>query len=616
MPNSGQVAMPSSSQIAIAWCLLWGKDLEPQRPKAELAAIHQALVTNNLPKDSQFLQLLEQADTLLGDGFVVPKTTGDLETFIKGSQERCPDLWQGKIGLVYGGVTKVKGYVFESADLQEIRGASGLLDRINLVDLPAFFHKDQDNNGPSDYGSKVIREDWLDKEFPGLSGALIPQLIVYSTGGNILAFCPAAFVDPLANAIEKRYTTETLTANSCAVGRKFRTIETRLGLLPENISHVRWLDWYLDNQEHSLVPQLLGLSGNSSSTSKDIEERFEQQKSFSELVRQLAIDFEQRRNGHPPASDSPRSARCYPPMFETHPYLQRDQSEHRSAVFRAVSKPDDPNSGLPGEPHFSEPSARKRLMGQVTKREFRNRQVPQWWLDSQLKWPSVVSGKKYYDRVNESWIKRFENYLKDEGLAKSYYPTNKQEEEVEEARSLREVADAKRFNGPLPSGDVAFIYADGNNMGGYIRRKIKSPQIYQNFSQDVFAATTQSVYLALYEHLKPRRYKPDASSSRRIKSEIWLYPFEIIAIGGDDVLLVVPADKALEVTETLCELFEQRLQNLSSISEPYTPKEIHRYHANDLPSGKEQGELSMSAGVLITAQNTPFYYAEDLTNQL
>ncbi|NEZ59125.1 type III-B CRISPR-associated protein Cas10/Cmr2 [Adonisia turfae] len=617
MPDN---ALTSDIQLAIAWCLTWSPD------SSDLKSLHHALAEGLDPEDASFpknetfeanLKQVKHLDTLKH-----PETKEDLVALIK--QPEYEKLWDAQIGLVYGGVTKVKGYVFESADLQEIRGASGLLDRINLIDLPAFFHAEKSPEKRFDlcekadsYCSDVVRQAWLNEDFPDLSTALIPQLIVYSTGGNILAFCPADVVDKLANAIEKRYTTETLTANSCAVGRQFKVLETSLGLLPGNISQVRWLDWYKSNRKHPLLSQLLGISPtkvNAGLSDDYIKQAFEQQKSFSELVSQLAIDFGQRRGGR--HTSKSRTNRCYPPMFETHPYLQRDQGEHRLAVFQAVNQPNDPESGLPGEPHFSESSARKRVMGQITKREFRNRQAPQWWLDSKLEWPSVVKGKKYYEQANESWIKRFEDYLKEKSLAETYYPTNKKEDDVEESRSLREIADAKRLNGPLPSGDVAFIYADGNNMGGYIRREIQSPQLYQEFSQQVFEATTQSAFLALHEHLKPRRYKPDASSSRRKKSEIWLYPFEIVAIGGDDVLLIVPADKALEVTETLCELFEQRLKKLSSIEATYKPREVHRYHADALPSGKDQGELSMSAGVLITAQNTPFYYAEDLTSQL
>ncbi|MEN9223118.1 MAG: hypothetical protein Q6M04_11850, partial [Thermostichus sp. BF3_bins_97] len=46
-------------------------------------------------------------------------------------QDLYPEVWQqqSRIGLVYGGATKIKGYVFESAKLAEVRGASALLDR-------------------------------------------------------------------------------------------------------------------------------------------------------------------------------------------------------------------------------------------------------------------------------------------------------------------------------------------------------------------------------------------------------------------------------------------------------------------------------------------------------
>nr|WP_198007612.1 hypothetical protein [Dactylococcopsis salina] len=82
----------------------------------------------------------------------------------------------------------------------EIRGASAILDRVNLVDLPAFFGQEKE-------GMKTdfeIARSWLrrSENYPQLLDALIPELMIYSTGGNILALCPAAFVDDVANAIE------------------------------------------------------------------------------------------------------------------------------------------------------------------------------------------------------------------------------------------------------------------------------------------------------------------------------------------------------------------------------------------------------------------------------
>ena len=53
-----------------------------------------------------------------------------------------------QIGLVLGGATKIKGYFLESAKLPEIRGASALLDRINLEDVPALFGRRKYEHDP------------------------------------------------------------------------------------------------------------------------------------------------------------------------------------------------------------------------------------------------------------------------------------------------------------------------------------------------------------------------------------------------------------------------------------------------------------------------------------
>jgi CRISPR-associated protein Cmr2 len=100
-------------------------------------------------------------------------------------------LWNNQIGLVYGGATKIKQYVFNAAKLADIRGASAILDQINLIDIPAFFGEYQEKRS-------VTVEQWLDKHFPDLREALIPELLIYYKGGNILAFCPSAFINDLS----------------------------------------------------------------------------------------------------------------------------------------------------------------------------------------------------------------------------------------------------------------------------------------------------------------------------------------------------------------------------------------------------------------------------------
>jgi CRISPR-associated protein Cmr2 len=211
----------------------------------------------------------------------------------------------------------------------------------------------------------------------------------------------------------------------------------------------------------------------------------------------------------------------------------------------------------------------------------------------------------------------------DESSDKNRYyqnvPGQKPAQKVEEALTLRELGNAS-----TPQGFVAYIYADGNNMGGYIQKEIKTPEAYKKFSEDIFEATKNCVYKALEQHLKPHQLSNLNDPDNRHRNGTWIHPFEIITIGGDDVLLIVPADKALAIAKTIGEEFENQLlkpekQPRYAAGKDYNPKLVHRYqaqHQEKQPSGSGQCKLSMSIGVLITAEDTPIYYAEELTTQL
>lgn len=583
--------------IGISWCLAWGNGRKPQFDISVLREMCEALRTGGeVPAQVRtIVQQVEDLQKIEEDYF--PDTLEQLKN-------DYPDLWNQttNIGLVYGGVTKVKQYVFESAKIQEVRGASALLDRINLIDLPAFFGDYQ--NVPQkirkSFNKSLSISQWLGKNFPGLEAALIPELIIYSTGGNILAFCPSAFVDDLANAIEKRYTHETLTANSCAVGATFKPLEIRFGLLPNIInSDTFWLEKYQQNPNHPLVSAYF--QQNKQPSLKDFKER----KTFNELAGKLASLFNQRRNGNQlPGSNRP--LRCYPAMFETHPYLKRDEGDRRSAITQAKTDPEDSTIGLPGDPWFSEASARKRLVGQIAKRDNSSQK---WYEETALVWQPG-------EDAIESWVNKFEQFLHD--TPHKYYGKIRSENlhpsRVKEALSVREIGDAS-----ITKGFVAYIYADGNNMGGYIQKKIKTPESYQNFSRDIFDATEKSVYAALTKHLEPHKLNPSLQAERKSEKEIWIHPFEILTIGGDDVMLIVPADKALAIAQTIGEEFERILLNKGETyksDQTYKFEVVHRYHSQQQISTNKQCKLSMSTGVLITAEDTPIYYAEKLTNQL
>lgn len=577
--------MPSSTHslsIGIAWCLAWGDTLEPHHPQV-IEQMRQALQSDRpLPDAAQpFLQQAQQLDEL-----EFPETRDALAALA----QQHPDLWTAKIGLVYGGATKIKQYVFEAAKLPDIRGASALLDRINLFDIPAFFGREK----------SVSVEQWLDQpDFRGLRSALMPNLIVYSTGGNILAFCPVAYMDTLADAIEKRYTHETLTANSCAVGASFRVLEVKFGRLQDPITQTFWLDQYRANHDNDLVRAYFDQEGVT-----DLEEKFCDRKNFTELITQLTGQYNQRRSGFDlPGSDRP--SRRYPPMFETQPYLRRDQSDRRSAIAQVNEMGD--------RPWLSETLVRKRIVGQIAKRQVYQDRLPPWFRNLNLEWQPIPC------RVT-SWVAAFEKFLDHHPTFKSNYYTS--HSTAQEAQTLRDIG-----NISSPQGFVAYIYADGNNMGGYIQKEIHTPEHHQQFSGNISNAVQQSVYQALANHLSPRKLKGLSDPDNQSRNNEWIHPFEIIAIGGDDVLLIVPADQALSIAKTIGEAFEADLARIQSkdgkfvyrTDSTYNPKIAHRYQSpitSENPTGENQCKLSVSIGVLITSEATPIYYAQKLVEQL
>ena len=547
-------APASNLFTAIAWCLAWGNRLEAN---PEFEALREALKTGQIEQiepslSSKAQEILQTVRSLQSIAAAVDETA--LKAYprtLEALREKYPSLANQPtaIGLVLGRATKIKQYVFESSDLQDIRGASALLDRINLVDLKAFFNPAI----PS-----TVRP-WFEQTFPDLANALIPQLIIYSTGGNILAFCPAAYVHQLADAIEQCYTRETLTANSAAVGDTFNLLSLRFGQL-----RAPWLQDYLNDPDHQILkayfdqPRL----NDAALTEIDYIRQFSDRKSFSELVTHLATRFNQRRSGN--ALPGRNQTRAYPPIFETHAYLSRDQSGHRSSTVRI--------SELPSNPRFSQASARKYVMGQQAKREGKQ----DWWEKAIGNWqPGDV----------KSWVQKFLEAFASKEYGKyaeplKGFPLN----HVKEARSLREIGAASD-----PEGYVAYIYADGNNMGGYIQKSIKTPEAYQQFSQDVSHATEYAVYRAIASHLQPFRYTPDARSSRENKgTPVWIHPVEILTIGGDDVLLIVPADKALAIAKTISEEFEKLLPAYQA-TQTYDPDQVHRYR-DPVPSQRPTGQ--------------------------
>ncbi len=108
-------------------------------------------------------------------------------------------------------------------------------------------------------------------------------------------------------------------------------------------------------------------------------------------------------------------------------------------------------------------------------------------------------------------------------------------------------------------GDVAFVYADGDAIGDKLQF-IPTPAAYRDFSAGLHQITRRAVASAIAQSsLLPYTY----GGSR-------VYPWEVLAIGGDDVLAMVPADAALRFVTQLAATFAELGKDLNPGGRPLT----------------------------------------------
>jgi CRISPR-associated protein Cmr2 len=483
------------------------------------------------------------------DGYV-----GDAEALAKWTQsgegeKPSPEERSLKVALVAGGATKIKEYVFESARLPEIRGASALLDHINTGDVPQL---------------------WEASEPVGIGCG---DCIIYAGGGEVLAFAPVCKAQWLADEIERLYARETMVAQSAAVWQAFELNQIRGGLLADG--HINQVN----------VERLLGYNPVVGG--------------FGSLILPLTLTRYHRREGNAEVSRGLRAIA----HIETVPFARRCSScERRAAVVNARV------SGNEDRP-LCEPCARKRAVGQLTKSESADLS---WWYKAGFRWQPERDGRDI-----KSWMTRFEDSLKGDPEAKSKYAVYedgtalKDVHEPNAVRDLGEIAQASD-----PQGFIGFIYADGNDMGRLLE-EIKEPTGYATFAAEVASALQGATFAALARNLRPTKVVREGR-----RGEVLVHPFEILSIGGDDLLLIVPAHIAISLACDIASDVERRLLGSGRLFElhridgdgpAYEWTEVQRCHGM-APS--RQCKVSLSAGVVIADAHTPIFYLEELASQL
>ena len=454
-----------------------------------------------------------------------------------------------QVGLVMGGATKIKGYFLESARLPEIRGASALLDRINLEDIPAVFGRNILHD--------PMRAKRFHKNFSKRTGHFLsaPECIIYAAGGSTLAFTPVCIVHEIADEMERIYTQETLVANSVAVGEAFNLLELQYGLNPIGFS------------EDGKIPD---------------------SKCFGELTTKLAQAQLRRREGNPTPNRT--TQRNLPTHVEVDPYQHRCESCDRRS--RIISEP--PLRAL------CEACTRKYVVGRITKKESGTASAQggiNRYLEKLSGWKPATFEKHSGWGLND-WSTLFKAYLQATDKVGDYVNESGDLKQVGGPQNLSDIASASE-----PSGFISFIYADGNNMGGYLE-KVKTPAEYRQFSERVFIAVQKAAFDALAEHLSP--------------TESGIHPFEIVSIGGDDLLLIVPGSKAFEIVSAMGENFDRAFESYSKFTEADELQKSQRYASHQWAQAQQemQPTFSLSLGFVIADEHTPIGFLEHFAASL
>jgi len=165
-------------------------------------------------------------------------------------------------------------------------------------------------------------------------------------------------------------------------------------------------------------------------------------------------------------------------------------------------------------------------------------------------------------------------------------------------------------------GYIGLVYADGNAMGRLVQ-ELDAPDVCRAFSELVDGSLRDACYHALSrvleKHVKAvRRGGPEPENALEqqppVPDEDSL-PADILLLGGDDLLVVLPADRALdfalEVTQKFTELTKERQAAL--------PDRARQFFARRklLDRG-----LTISCGVAIGPARYPFYLLLDLAEEL
>lgn len=155
-------------------------------------------------------------------------------------------------------------------------------------------------------------------------------------------------------------------------------------------------------------------------------------------------------------------------------------------------------------------------------------------------------------------------------------------------------------------GYVGLIYADGNAMGRLVQ-KLDSREVCKAFSELVDGSIRDACYEALNKVCASEIGEARVALDRG--ENPGRLPANILLLGGDDLLVLLPADRALSFALQVTAAFER----LTRERQAQLPEPARQFFADH---GLADRGLTISCGVALGPARYPFYLLLDLAEEL
>ena len=168
-------------------------------------------------------------------------------------------------------------------------------------------------------------------------------------------------------------------------------------------------------------------------------------------------------------------------------------------------------------------------------------------------------------------------------------------------KSLTDIGDCSSWH-----GYIGLVYADGNGMGKIIKA-LDLPETYRQFSKIVDESIREACFTALNQVSKSEIN--NVQDALRNQQPFKSLPADILLLGGDDLLVALPADRALDFAQKTTETFQGLTQEkIDALEDEKTREFFYKQLGNE--------GFTISCGVAIAKSNYPFYLLLDLAEDL